>query len=290
MQYSTNLNMNKPERADQYNLDHWNENTDILDTEIQNIKDLNDNTLKTSLLNFCYPVGSLYWSSKSTDPSTLFGGTWTPIKDCFVWAKGDNDTVNATGGSKTVTLTEQQIPSHTHTFTGSEVTSGGSSATNTGSESSHTHSVTASGSISGGAYKFTGSTTYTGGAINTGKTNAKTMSGTFKCNVGVTTATGCFTQSSTTQCHNVCSANGSGLFSMDLSHRHSLTPNGSVSVTTNPTFTGSAVTSGAGSSHSHTMAHTHSVTASGTNSSTGGGQAHDNMPPYIVKYCWERTA
>ena len=22
----------------------------------------------------------------------------------------------------------------------------------------------------------------------------------------------------------------------------------------------------------------------------GGGQSHNNMPPYVVKYCWERTA
>ena len=27
-----------------------------------------------------------------------------------------------------------------------------------------------------------------------------------------------------------------------------------------------------------------------THKSNGGGQAHNNMPPYIVKFCWERTA
>ena len=35
MQHSTNYNMNKPERADQYNIDHWNDNTNIVDTELK---------------------------------------------------------------------------------------------------------------------------------------------------------------------------------------------------------------------------------------------------------------
>lgn len=39
MQYSENYNMNKPDRADQYNLDHWNENTDIIDTQLKSQED-----------------------------------------------------------------------------------------------------------------------------------------------------------------------------------------------------------------------------------------------------------
>jgi len=42
MQYSTNYNMNKPELTDQYNLSHWNDNTDIIDTELK--KRENDDT------------------------------------------------------------------------------------------------------------------------------------------------------------------------------------------------------------------------------------------------------
>lgn len=56
----------------------------------------------TSLLDMFYPVGSLYWSKNSTDPGTLFGGTWTRIKDMFVLASGDdyaNDTTGRRSGT-----------------------------------------------------------------------------------------------------------------------------------------------------------------------------------------------
>ena len=76
-----------------------------------------------------YPVGSIYLSVSSTNPSTLFGGTWE------AWGTGrvpvgintsDTDfaTVEKTGGSK-------NLQSHTHTFTGKQ-------ATITGGSHSHT--------------------------------------------------------------------------------------------------------------------------------------------------------
>lgn len=61
-----------------------------------------------------YPVGALYWSSKSTSPASLFGGTWTQIKDRFILAAGSSYSNGATGGAATVTLTIDQIPSHRH--------------------------------------------------------------------------------------------------------------------------------------------------------------------------------
>lgn len=69
-----------------------------------------------------HPVGSLYWSSSPTNPATLFGGTWTRIKDRFVLATGDTYGNGATGGSATVKLTESQLPAHTHTFSGTSGT------------------------------------------------------------------------------------------------------------------------------------------------------------------------
>ena len=62
-----------------------------------------------------YPIGSVYISFNSTDPSTLFGGTWQRLKDTFLLASGDTYAPNTTGGSATKTLTTSNLPAHTHT-------------------------------------------------------------------------------------------------------------------------------------------------------------------------------
>ena len=54
-------------------------------------------------------------SVNGADPSTLFGGTWERIKDTFLLASGDVYAENTSGGSTTVTLTTNEIPSHSHT-------------------------------------------------------------------------------------------------------------------------------------------------------------------------------
>ena len=63
-----------------------------------------------------HPVGSYYWSDSATSPATLFGGTWTQIKDVFVLAAGDTYTAGTTGGEATHTLTVEEMPSHEHTI------------------------------------------------------------------------------------------------------------------------------------------------------------------------------
>lgn len=61
-----------------------------------------------------YPIGSVYISFNSTDPSTLFGGTWVRLKDRFLLASGDAYAPNTTGGSATKTIGVNNLPSHTH--------------------------------------------------------------------------------------------------------------------------------------------------------------------------------
>ena len=63
-----------------------------------------------------FPVGFIYLSTTSTDPSTYFGGTWERIKDRFLLTAGSTYTAGKTGGSATHTLTANEMPSHTHGY------------------------------------------------------------------------------------------------------------------------------------------------------------------------------
>ena len=66
-----------------------------------------------------HPVGSLFETTVSTNPGTLYGGTWaawgggrTPVG--VNTADTSFNTVEKTGGAKTHTLTVQEIPNHDH--------------------------------------------------------------------------------------------------------------------------------------------------------------------------------
>ena len=68
-----------------------------------------------------YPIGSIYMSVNNIDPSTIFGGTWRQVKDKFLLACGDTFTNGETGGEINHTLTENEIPAHTHNVVGGTV-------------------------------------------------------------------------------------------------------------------------------------------------------------------------
>lgn len=86
-----------------------------------------DNLDKTSILNWIYPVGSIYMSTNSTNPKDFLGGTWE------AWGKGrvpvgvdlsdtDFNDAGKTGGEKTHYLSVSEMPSHSHegTYTSPE--------------------------------------------------------------------------------------------------------------------------------------------------------------------------
>ena len=61
------------------------------------------------------PVGCLYMSFESTSPATLFGGSWTQLKDRFLLSVGDTyKSAGLTGGEADHTLTVAEMPSHSH--------------------------------------------------------------------------------------------------------------------------------------------------------------------------------
>lgn len=74
--------------------------------------------LKSLIVNSIYPIGSIYTSVSSTNPSTLFGGTWEQLKDTFLLAAGDTYAAGSTGGEATHTLTVNEMPSHSHKIDG----------------------------------------------------------------------------------------------------------------------------------------------------------------------------
>ena len=84
--------------------------TDILDennntlyptTKYNAVFDSNGSTLPSDFSKLeAHPVGSIYISVDSTSPASLFGGTWTQLKDRFLLGCGDTYTNGQTGGSE----------------------------------------------------------------------------------------------------------------------------------------------------------------------------------------------
>lgn len=109
------------------------EGSTIPDTKGQNIIDAinenqtnekyvqlkDENSLKTYLLAYIYPIGSIKMTAENINPSTYLGGTWE------AWGAGkvpvgvdttDTDfaTVEKTGGEKKHILTSNEMPVHQH--------------------------------------------------------------------------------------------------------------------------------------------------------------------------------
>lgn len=88
-------------------------------------------------VDFIYPIGSIYITTKNIDPGVLFGGTWVQTcKSRYMMGAGSNlaNTDNGYGsyavgnknfsagtriGEITHTLTTNEIPSHLHNYTDS---------------------------------------------------------------------------------------------------------------------------------------------------------------------------
>lgn len=104
-----------------------------------------DSVINSRLATF-FPVGTIHFSSSSTNPRTYFGfGTWVIIcagKIPVGYLAGDPDfgTIGATGGSKTKNIAHTHaMKNHTHTLAvGADVAAGTDLSQTTGSPSDNT--------------------------------------------------------------------------------------------------------------------------------------------------------
>ncbi len=69
---------------------------------------------KSDLLDFVYPVGSIYMSVNNVSPQTFLGGTWVQLKDRFLLGAGDKYSAGSTGGEAAHKLTVAEMPIHSH--------------------------------------------------------------------------------------------------------------------------------------------------------------------------------
>jgi hypothetical protein len=96
---TTNLGLTKPATTELYDIEIANTNMDLIDNIISKI----------------YSIGSIYISTLSTNPNTLFGfGTWIAFGAgrTLVGIDGTQtefDSVEETGGAKTHVLTNAQM-------------------------------------------------------------------------------------------------------------------------------------------------------------------------------------
>ena len=95
--------------------------------------------MKGRIWKECYPVGSIYMSVNSTDPSTLFGGSWERIQDTFLLASGNSYGAGTTGDSANAAVVRHTHVAQEHTHTQSAHTHGTNLGDNIGF-ATYTHS------------------------------------------------------------------------------------------------------------------------------------------------------
>ena len=132
-----------------------------------------DGTWASAGGGFEFPVGYILISAVNTNPSTFIGyGTWGNIGAGRVLVGLDSgdpdfDTLGETGGAKTVTLTEAQIPAHTHTQNSHNHT-----------QDSHSHTQASTTTATGSTSNRLGTNDTSSTAVNTGGTVATNQAAT----------------------------------------------------------------------------------------------------------------
>lgn len=74
----------------------------------------------------------IYVSDTDENPSTIYGGTWKRIKGSFLWGIEDGESAGVTGGEKTHTLTQNELPKITGSINNYALQEQGQSVTTSG--------------------------------------------------------------------------------------------------------------------------------------------------------------
>ena len=267
---------------------YYKDNSGLLADNVQDAIDGTCTKFESKVDNFLdkiYPVGSIYITttlSTTAQVKEALGGEWAIYGDgrTLLSSSGKSE---QTGGANTVTLTTDNLPSHTHSFTpaGSVASTFKGTAVTSGTQSAnHTHTFSGTSSTTGNhSHTFSG-TTSTNGAHTHG-TNGEKSGG---------------SGSSMYLLHNYSYGGYDfGGSMMASAGNHSHTYSGTTSTTGNHSHTYSGTTS------ANSANHTHSVTAAGTVTSTftgtasntgatGGGKSFSVQDAYITVYMYKRTA
>lgn len=245
-----------------------------------------------------WPIGSIYISAVNTNPASMLGGgTWQRIKGTFLLAADDSAyRLGDSYGSMTKTLTESNMPKHSHSSTVSSVVAHSHtiSVTNGGA---HTHTASAASS---GAHTHSVSGNTEGAGSHSHGRGTMNITGKFGVDDRGTWAgvDGAFTRGSAADCGAEGSDYGyvinfdasrswTGATSEASAHKHSVN-----------------LTAASGGSHAHTITvsnggshgHTASATSAGAHSHTvtigesGSGTEFDVIPKSLAVYVWRRTA
>ena len=209
------------------------------------------NKIKAEAVLAAHPVGSLYWTSKNENPAITFGGgTWKQITDKFVLAAGSTYKAEATGGAATVTLTTNNMPSHSHSFTPS----------GTITMTAHSHG------LNGHTHSFSWSGSHTHKITDPGHSHGYEL-GVNDNNSGHGGERTQFYFGSA-QTYNAVTGISIQQTTISINKNTDGNSDNTTSETSTGSFSGSA----------------------GNTGLSGSGTAFSILPPYVVKYCWERTA
>lgn len=218
---------------------------------------LENTNILTYLRDIFYPVGTIYTSTNSTNPSNFIGGTWEAYAPGrMLLGAGSNGSTTYTAGNRGGS---EAVPYHTHSFTGSAGTTGNQSANHTHGLNGHTHSFSAATSSAGAHSHPSPSGKY------------------YLCAPDITSS------------DSASALSGSGYYFprstvSGWTHPSSTPSAGAHTHTVSGTSGGNS-----GSTGSNSANHTHSFTPSGT-VGYAGTSGNNNMPPYITVYHWLRTA